>query len=453
MKLLYPVLTVLLLSLSTACNKLIDIPDSKNQIEGPVVFADSAAAVSALLGAYVTFSNVHTRSKLLALYADEYNFTASTASTLEFSKSQLLTNNTEIRSLWTDLYAAIYQSNAVIEGADQSAALSAAAKRMLKGEAKFLRSFAHFYLLNLYDNVPLLLNTNINVNRSAKQTTPQQVYDQIIQDLQEAATALDTDYKGAGKVRANRACANALLSRLYLYQRRWADAERTATAIIGTGTYGPLPKVEDAFLAGSKEAIFQLWTTGGFLTDAAQVIPASATVIPSYTIADGLYLAMESKDERRSKWIATNNVITNGISTTYNYATKYKNRATTTAKPEFVMALRLAEQYLIRAEARAQQHELDDAIADINVIRSRSGATPLPGNLSQLACLEAVAKERRIELFGEWGHRFLDLKRRGQLDLILGTLKSTWNTEAAKAFPIPFIETTYNANLIQNHGY
>lgn len=453
MKLLYPTLAVLLLCLSTACNKLIDIPDSKNQIEGTVVFADSAAAVSALLGAYGTFSNVHTRSKLLALYADEYNFSSSTASTLEFSKNQLLTNNTEVRSLWTDLYAVVYQSNAVIEGADQSAALSATAKRMLAGEAKFLRAFAHFYLLNLYDNVPLLLSTNINVNRSAKQSPPQQVYDQIIQDLQQSATALDVDYKGAGKVRANRASANALLSRLYLYQRRWADAERTATAIISTGIYNPLPKTEDVFLAGSKEAIFQLWTTGGFLTDAAQVIPASTTVLPSYIITDGLYLAMESKDERRSKWISINNVTSNGVSTTYNYPAKYKNRASNTSKPEFVMALRLAEQYLIRAEARAQQDELDEAIADINVIRSRAGATPLPNNLNQQACLEAVAKERRIELFGEWGHRFLDLKRTGQSDLILGSLKSTWNTEAAKAFPIPFNEITNNTKLIQNHGY
>lgn len=85
------------------------------------------------------------------------------------------------------------------------------------------------------------------------------------------------------------------------------------------------------------------------------------------------------------------------------------------------MLLRLAEQYLIRAEVRAQREHLAGAIDDLNVIRNRAGITPLLYGKSKADILLAVEKERKLELFGEgYGHRWIDLARTGRIDAVLG---------------------------------
>lgn len=436
-----------------SCNKFVEIPNSKNQIESMTVFTDSATAFASLLNTYASFASLHTNSKYLSLYADEYEYTSSATSVIEFGKSQLLIDNTINKSLWTDLYFIIYQCNSIIESAERSTGLSLIAKRQLKAEAKFLRAFANFYLVNLYDHIPLILNTNVNSNRKAFQSPAQLVYNQIIKDLAEAKNELETAYKGLGKVRANNLCATALLARVYLYQNRWIEAEREATTVINSDLFNPLLEPEEVFVANSREAILQFWTTGGFLTDIAQIIPTSATTLPVYTITQTLHQAFENTDVRKTNWIATNNVTTSNVTNAYSYIFKYKNRGAASGKPEYIMALRISEQYLIRAEARIKQNKILDAISDINIIRTRAGLLPLSTSIGEQACLDALFNERRLELFGEWGHRFFDLKRTNQLDATIGSLKNTWNNEAAKAFPIPNSEITYNPNLIPNHGY
>nr|WP_199080117.1 RagB/SusD family nutrient uptake outer membrane protein [Pedobacter sp. ASV19] len=440
--------------LSSSCNKLVEIPGSKNQIETPAVFADSSVATSALLGIYYTMAGTpYTSTKYLALYADEYTYTNASDPLMEFNRSHLLVNNSLNDPLWGSLYSVIYQCNALMEGVDQSVKLSAGTKVQLKAEAKFLRAYANFYLVNLYDHIPLILTTEVGKNARAVQSPAQAVFDQVIKDLQEAKKELGTGYKGSGKVRANSWAASALLARVYVYHGRWADAEQEATGVINSNLYSPLPPLQDVFLAGSKEAILQLWTPNGFLIDAPELIPASSEVLPNYVLLDGLQQTFESQDGRKSTWIAANTVTVNGSSQVYSYPSKYKNRSAAGASPEYIMALRLSEQYLIRAEAAAQQKKIDAAVADLNVIRTRAGGIAMLDNgMSKEACLAAVAKERRLELFGEWGHRFLDLKRTGRLDTILGTLKPTWKN-TAEAFPIPQNEIIYNSNLIQNHGY
>ena len=119
---------------------------------------------------------------------------------------------------------------------------------------------------------------------------------------------------------------------------------------------------------------------------------------------------------------------------------------------EYYMVLRLTEQYLIHAEASAEQNKLADAIADINLIRRRAGLPDLPDSLDQAQTLSAIMQERRIELFAEWGHRWLDLKRTGQADAVLGPIKTTWQTNA-QLYPIPLSELQSDSKLTQNAGY
>jgi hypothetical protein len=124
------------------------------------------------------------------------------------------------------------------------------------------------------------------------------------------------------------------------------------------------------------------------------------------------------------------------------------------------LVLRVAEQYLIRAEAKAQQNNFSGAQADVNVIRNRAGLPNLTTMVDNTTAMMAIEKERRTELFCEWGHRWFDLKRWSSLtntgktraDDVLGALKITWKSTSV-IYPIPQSARDNNPNLTQNTGY
>ncbi|WP_394334799.1 RagB/SusD family nutrient uptake outer membrane protein [Niastella vici] len=115
------------------------------------------------------------------------------------------------------------------------------------------------------------------------------------------------------------------------------------------------------------------------------------------------------------------------------------------------IVFRAAEIYLIRAEARAQQNNLTGAAADLNVIRSRAGL-PATTATTPTEYLDAIFRERKFELFTEWGHRWFDLIRTGNANTVLGALKPTWRPTAA-LFPIVTQVLLSNPQLTQNPGY
>jgi hypothetical protein len=119
---------------------------------------------------------------------------------------------------------------------------------------------------------------------------------------------------------------------------------------------------------------------------------------------------------------------------------------------EYSMILRFAEQYLVRAEARAHLNNLAGAKEDLDVIRSRAGLPELADDLSQDQMLLAVEQERRIELFAEWGHRWFDLRRTGRSLEVLSPLKPGITTTDLY-YPIPLDAMNTNPNLVQNEGY
>jgi hypothetical protein len=114
--------------------------------------------------------------------------------------------------------------------------------------------------------------------------------------------------------------------------------------------------------------------------------------------------------------------------------------------------MRLAEQYLIRAEARANQDNTSDAIADLDTIRNRAGLPFISPDITKADLLNAIFHERQVELFSELGHRWLDVKRTGKADAIFGINKTGWAPEDA-LLPIPFKDRQRDPNLTQNKGY
>lgn len=157
--------------------------------------------------------------------------------------------------------------------------------------------------------------------------------------------------------------------------------------------------------------------------------------------------AFETNDNRKTKWIGTSTI--NGIP--YLYPFKYKNRSFAPVD-EYIIVFRLAEQLLIRSEARLRQNKIEASLADLNMIRVRAGLQPVKtGNGDEV--MSSIVKERQLELFAEWGHRWFDLKRLNTIHTVLSAIKGSNWQETDQLFPIPFNEMQINSSLEQNPGY
>lgn len=457
MKIFYTLIFFLASFAFIGCNSFVELDAPKTQVVSSNVFSNDAgarAAVSGILSQMMSGSSFASGgtfaiTNVAGLSADELNNHSSSAPQVAvYTNSLTATNNTAVNSNWNDMYSTIYQSNAVIEGAQSSTGLSKSMRTQVTGEAKFLRAFAYFYLINLYGDVPLLTSTDYRVNRLASRAPTSEVYKQIELDLTEAQQQLSADftYSGGEKVEPNKWAATALLARAFLYQKKWSEAESQSNALISGGQFSLAADLNSVFLANSDEAIWQLMPVfPGYNTTEATIMvissnPTRVSATPAVTDV------FEPGDNRATSWIAT---YTSG-GKSYKYAYKYKVALRNQPVTEYYTVFRLAEQFLIRAEARAMQNNFTGAIADVNAIRVRAGLAPLdPTGLTQAEVLAAIAHERRAELFIEWGHRWFDLKRTGTIDAVLGSVKPGWQSTDA-LFPIPQTEINADPNLTQN---
>jgi hypothetical protein len=368
--------------------------------------------------------------------------------------------NSTISTLFTDFYGGIYKANSIIEGATNGS-LTASLRVRLLAEAKFLRAYCYFYLVNLFGEVPLVLETDVNVTAKLPRVSVASVYAQIIKDLTDAKADLLTDYSNSATFRygPNKYAAAALLARVYLYTGDYAQVESQATEVIGkTDLYELIPSTSMAtgvFTRNSKEAIFQfmawLTSTNTFTAEGSGFIPPATATVAPYELTESLVNDFETGDLRRTNWVK--DVTITGV--LYHIPYKYKNTmsVTTVTPGEYPTILRLAEQYLIRAEARARiGDDLDGALADLNAIRTRAGLAESTTTDASVLLTE-IAEEKRKELFLELGHRWFDLKRTGDADAVLGLEKDTWLPTAA-LYPIPQAAVDANSNLLPNNpGY
>jgi hypothetical protein len=121
------------------------------------------------------------------------------------------------------------------------------------------------------------------------------------------------------------------------------------------------------------------------------------------------------------------------------------------------MVLRLAEQFLIHAEAKVQEGDIPAASLDLNVIRNRAGLPNYTGQSDQPSMLAAIGHERQVELFTEWGDRWFNLIRTGRIDSVMSVVapqKNTmWSSHDQSLYPLPATELLNDPNLHQNQGY
>lgn len=447
-----------------SCEEFVELESPDLKIVSEVVFNNDVTAISAMKGIYnelvrASFSGGWQNSvtALASLSADECTGLSTTNLTYtEFEENEIMPSNTRNLEVWSSAYNIIYMTNSMLEGLENSKDLTEEIRIQLEGEAKFVRAFSYFYLVNLYGPVPLLLSTDYQINARAASNSKEEVYGQILKDLQEAIGVLADDYKEGERTYINRFAAMALMSRVNLYQQNWTAAENWSSQVIAeTGRFEILEDLNEVFLANSREAIWQLSPVGNGDTStqtnegAIFIIHPTSPSASLLKLNDDLVGSFESQDKRLTHWIDLHE----GINAYYPY--KYKDRNSTNNLTEYSMVLRLAEQYLIRAEARAMLDNLPGAIADLNTIRSRADIPAIletDPTLTKEILLELILNERRIELFTEWGHRWLDLKRTENTSEVLATKKSLWQ-DTDVLYPVPEQERLKNANLGQNPGY
>lgn len=458
-----PCLLLLMLMLpATSCEDFIVIPPPPTQLVQDVVFEEDNTALAAMASVYYKVADdgfIYGITAAEGLYSDELvSFTSLTdpSPLPEFYFNNVTPINGMVLSNWSTFYKIIYECNRMLEGLNASTGLTFSLKQQLTGEAMFIRAFCYFYLVNLYGDVPLITTTDYRVNAKVARTAIDKVYESIINDLSAAKELLSDNYPSAGRVRVNKGASIAMLARVYLYTENYVSAEAEATELINkTSQYQLLNDLNSVFLNSSSEAIWQLLPKGGiqqYTTEGFMFILVAAPPT-RWTLRNDFPSAFEPGDLRKKAWIDSL-VSTSGLTKWY-YPFKYKENHINAAGAESSMALRVAEQYLIRAEARANLDKLigaNSATSDINIIRNRAGL-PNTTALSAAEVLAAIELERRLEFFTEWGHRFFDLKRTGRIDAVLTPVKPNWNTTDA-LLPIPQNEMLLNPNLKpQNPGY
>lgn len=470
-------LTFAIIASSIACKKILDIDPPVNTVVTEVAFQNDNNAISAVSGIYrnlLVDKNNSFNSKLsngamtisCGLSSDElFPFTTNDVGDVATFNNNLINGDESTGFLssdfWNPTFFGIYQTNACLEGLKESKGVSGKIKSRLAGELKFIRAFSYFNLTNLFGDIPYTTSSKWNLNNNLSNIPQMEIYQYIVDDLNEAIMILPDNYSASNSERiiANKWAAIALMARVQLYLKRWSDAEKYASLLLDNNSLFSLNvDLNSVYSKNNQEAILQ-WqinpndpTTGNSTVEGCNVIPYQE--IPIYCLTSNLLNAFEPNDKRRSDWIKS--IVYQG--TTYYYPFKYKlgigERMVGAVPTEYYMIFRLAEQYLIRAEARAHLNKLTgagSAASDLNAIRNRAGL----GNsiaITQPELLAAIVQERRIELFAEWGHRWLDLKRTGKVNEVLAPIKPMWKPHQ-QYYPIPFSELQLNPNLTPTPGY
>jgi starch-binding outer membrane protein, SusD/RagB family len=464
----------------SGCKKFLEMKAPSTSVNEDNVYKTDETAIAVLTEIYSVmagggdggFTGNTGMSVLSGLSADELTLASviSDEKLTAYYRNQLRTDQTVKygTDYWAWSWNRIFTCNAAIEGLNGSVSLTESVKKQLLGEAKFMRALFYFYLVSFYGDVPLVLTTNPNENRTLPRSSKQQVFDEIIDDLKDAQSLLTNSFVDATllkssseRVRPTEWAATALLARTYLYLSLYADAEVESSKVIANSAQFSLASINSVFLKNSMEAIWQLQpvqlnrNTEDAFTFKLPPTGPNIKDNPVYLSAQ-IVNAFESGDRRRQKGGWVDSVIVGG--TTYFFPAKY--RATTASGSsfaEYLMMFRLAEQYLIRAEARAKLNNIDGAKEDLNAIRARAD---LPGTTAndQSSLLNAILKERQVELFTELGQRWLDLKRTGKVEDVMNVVTPLKANGAAwqsyqQLYPIMFSDIEKNPNLTQNAGY
>jgi hypothetical protein len=448
------VIILLLLKTTISCEKLVEVEIPNNQITTAQVFEDSQTANAALAGLYAGLWNNSPISgdqvgKLLGSYTDDLDCYAATATNgiFDIYKNQQIDNNPTIYTFWSTAYQQIYVANAIIEGAENSLALSLDEKNRIKGEALLARSVLYFYLQQVFGDIPYPVNTDYQVNQSLGKTPSTAVLTKLENDLMQSIMKLKDEYRNSERIFPNKKVAQLMLAKIYMSEHRWGDAELLLREISQSPLYQFESNITKVFQKSGTHILWQLKPkNSGDATKEASTYYFVNAAPSNYALSPNLVSSFSGTDLRKSNWMTT--VTFNG--TTWYRTDKYKNRTNNTT--EYSILFRLDEVYLLLAEALVQQNRITEAIPYVNATRQRAGLALLTASITQGELVDEILLENRKEFFTEMGHRFIDLKRIDRLPTLI-PVKPNWK-EYHKLWPLPQKELLLNSNLNpQNNGY
>ena len=447
-----------------ACEKnvIIDPPTSLDASTGFKTRQDVEAAINGCYSSIQSANYMGIRYNIFAdLSADNLTHVGTFPSFSQIANRIVPPDNAELVNMWQNVYSGVNRMNNVITSApkvdDKAFDANAAV-----AEARALRAFQHFNLLRFFGGgetgfgkaggVGIPIASTVVATAGDAIVIPRaseaEVWTAIVDDLDFASKNIPaTTNKSASTGRIGRWGAFALKSRAHLYRGDWALAEATADSVITKGGYSLLKGADFGNLYLSKNSSEAIWELQFDPTNTAQV------AFFYYTTARGGRNEVSSSNSLRDAHEAGD--LRKGINFTAKDTAVVTSTVPTSKTIKFTrvdgtdnqILIRLAEMYLIRAEARAQQNNFTGAIADINLIRNRAGLANTTA-ATQAELILAIEKERRVELAHE-GHRWFDLRRYNRLT----TLPSF--TQSFRAlWPIPQREITNGGGkIVQNTGY
>ncbi len=453
MRLFLPTLRCVSLILMTACENVLD-PEPVDLLTNDLVLNEQADVGNVEIGLYSAFRNITPVTVIAGDFtADMLSHNGTFSQYRELGTKQISAANSSVDALYSSIYNTIYIANFILERLPDVPGVSATQRNQVTGTAHFLRGYAYFIALYTFGGVPLVLTTDIETNQNIPRASSDEILSQITEDYDEALDLVPDETTNAGYVGVH--AVQAALARLNLYLENWSDAAAFATDVIESGEY----TLEDEFSSVvtedfPSEAIFEaaysLSDDPGTDSDFGlnNLFVGRREIIPSNEIVLALS-SSESGDRFSSISFDQGNL--NGTDNGWSVA-KY---GTADADNNNVMVFRLAEMYLIRAEARAQLDKVtgdDSAQSDINVLRERADALTVVA-VSKSQMLRLIEEERQYELAFE-GHRWYDLVRTGRAADVMPAFSENWRDDF-ELWPIPQSEIQNNPALAgnKNPGY
>lgn len=469
-----------LLSLLTfsSCEDFLD-EKVKNQETSETIFETPEKANSALTGVYNSL-NFTTSSNMIWVFGDVASDDAvkggsvSDQSSIDLIESfNVKADNGILLTYWTFAYEGINRANNVINGTYGSS-VNDDTKSQIIAQAKFIRAYYYFNLVNIWGKVPLRLYPTTPENLNLALSSVDQVYAQIEQDLNDAASILPTSYTNDNLGRVTSGAAYGLLAKAQLYQKKYSESLETITTKIETlGLYSLEPNYADLFKLGSensKEVVFAVrhltgqnpgvgnslnqWfaplTENGYYFDAPTQNFVQA--FSEKTVDGNIDPRLDASIGRPGQTWFNDTVFFQASWSVTEYLVKKYNQPLSQVAAGIkgdgglpYMYMRYADILLMKAECYAELGQLTDAASALRTVRDRVNLPNItPINREQM--LDVIRLERRRE-FGFEFHRFFDLMRWGK-DIATEALGSNfvW-AEPRYYFPIPQNELDSNGAL------
>jgi hypothetical protein len=398
------------------------------------------------------------------LTADNLIHNGTFAQYREIAIKQITTGNATVSELWSTLYGTIYIANFMIERIPEIEGVTLAVRNRSMSTAYFLRGLSYFRLASTFGGVPKVTTTDIETNRNIGRATKDEIMQFVEADFLQALGNLGGKQPTPATVSDN--TVRAALARFYLYNKNYSKAELYATAVIDSKDYTLEPDYATIITKDfTSESIFEVGYTisddndGTSLND---LFVSRREMIPSNNIVPIFDSLSNAACGRRRRTIIFRIENLKGADNGWEVA----NYGTAVADNNNIVVFRLAEMYLIRAEARAMLGNVsgnNSAQTDIRQLRKRANypstkqnkwvVDTLAASVSQVQMIQLIESERRLELSYE-GHRWYDLVRTGRVEQVMPPFNGNWKT-AYELWPIPQREIQNNPALVgeQNPGY